>query len=441
MSFEVRQSTQFQINEMVVVTKAGKIDVRSIFEELSIFDSIMQPCMSGNIVIKDAIGLSNKLLLDGSEFLLVDISKDKDSLAIKQSFHIYKLTNRKQDNQTSETYILHFVSDEYVYSEQQKINQVYDDTYSNAAYGILTDYLQTPYSKLNAYFDNSYGIRNIVIPNLKPIEAISWCAKRALDVDGLPNFLFFENQVGYNFVSLSTLLTSAPLFDVNFDIKNISDSVENEMKGARDVKVISQFDFIKSTRSGVYSGSFVGFDPLTRTIRTKEIKYGDHYDLTKKGNDLPNFSAVTNRENRLNTDMTDSRKTLFYFGEALETSSYVKDRDPTSITKTENPEKFIFQRKAILDNLVQQRVRMTLPGNFAITSGYNLNLKMPTRAAQTRGASNEDTSLSGKYLIIGTRHIITYQKHETVVEVVTDSTNKPFIPLEQSSDQYEAIFY
>jgi hypothetical protein len=66
---------------------------------------------------------------------------------------------------------------------------------------------------------------------------------------------------------------------------------------------------------------------------------------------------------------------------------------------------------------------------------------MPTRAAQTRGASNEDTSLSGKYLIIGTRHIITYQKHETIVEVVTDSTNKPFIPLEQSSDQYEAIFY
>lgn len=441
MSFEVRQSTQFQINEMVVVTKAGKIDVRSIFEELNIFDSIMQPCMSGNIVIKDAIGLSNKLLLDGSEFLLVDISKDKDNLAIKQSFHIYKLTNRKQNNQTSETYILHFVSDEYVYSEQQKINQVYDDTYSNAAYGILTDYLQTPYSKLNAYFDNSYGIRNIVIPNLKPIEAISWCAKRALDVDGLPNFLFFENQVGYNFVSLSTLLTSAPLFDVNFDVKNISDSVENEMKGARDVKVISQFDFIKNTRSGVYSGSFVGFDPLTRTIKTKEIKYGDHYNPNKKGNDLPNFSAVTNRENRLNTDMTDSRKTLFYFGEALETSSYVKAKDPTSITKTENPEKFIFQRKAILDNLVQQRVRMTLPGNFAVTSGYNLNLKMPTRAAQSKGQSNEDTSLSGKYLIIGTRHIITYQKHETVVEVVTDSTNKPFIPLEQSSDQYEAIFY
>lgn len=441
MSFEVRQSTQFQINEMTIVTKAGKIDVRSIFEELSIFDSIMQPCMSGNIVIKDAIGLSNKLLLDGSEFLLVDISKDKDELAIKQSFHIYKLTNRKQNNQTSETYILHFVSDEYVYSEQQRINQVYDDTYSNAAYNILTDYLQAPFSKLSAFFDGSYGIRNIVVPNLKPIDALNWCAKRALDIDGLPNFLFFENQVGYNFVSLSTLLTNEPLFDVNFDVKNITDSVENEMKGARDVKVLSQFDFIKNTRAGVYSGSFIGFDPITRTIKTKEIKYGDHYLPNKKGNEQPNFSAVTNRENRLNTEMTDSRKTLFYFGEELEKSSYVKSKDPTSLTKTENPEKFIFQRKAIFDNLVQQRVRMTLPGNFAITSGYNLNLKMPSRSAQSKGQDNADTSLNGKYLIIGTRHLITYQKHETIVEVVTDSTNKPFIPLEQSNDQYEAIYY
>ena len=39
MTFEVKKSTQFKINELVVVTKAGNIDISGIYEEIKIFDS------------------------------------------------------------------------------------------------------------------------------------------------------------------------------------------------------------------------------------------------------------------------------------------------------------------------------------------------------------------------------------------------------------------
>ena len=35
-----------------------------------------------------------------------------------------------------------------------------------------------------------------------------------------------------------------------------------------------------------------------------------------------------------------------------------------------------------------------------------------------------DETLSGKYIITGVRHIIRFDKHETVIEVATDSTKK-----------------
>jgi hypothetical protein len=35
----------------------------------------------------------------------------------------------------------------------------------------------------------------------------------------------------------------------------------------------------------------------------------------------------------------------------------------------------------------------------------------------------KDLSVDGKYLIIASRHIITYNKHETVIEIARDSTN------------------
>ena len=52
MTFEVKKSTQFKINELVVVTKAGNIDISGIYEEINIFDSIFLPVMNGKILIK-----------------------------------------------------------------------------------------------------------------------------------------------------------------------------------------------------------------------------------------------------------------------------------------------------------------------------------------------------------------------------------------------------
>jgi hypothetical protein len=63
-----------------------------------------------------------------------------------------------------------------------------------------------------------------------------------------------------------------------------------------------------------------------------------------------------------------------------------------------------------------------MPGNFHLTSGYNINLTAPGFQKQRKGAE-KDLSVDGKYLIIASRHIITYNKHETVIEVARDSTN------------------
>jgi len=54
MTFEVKKSTQFSINELVIVTKNGNIDISNIFEELNIFDSMFLPVMNGKILIIDA---------------------------------------------------------------------------------------------------------------------------------------------------------------------------------------------------------------------------------------------------------------------------------------------------------------------------------------------------------------------------------------------------
>jgi len=440
----IQNSNQFKINELVIVTKAGKIDITSIYEEINIFDSIMMPVMSGNVLIVDAVGLSAGLLFDGSESILIDITKfNDDSIAgFKKAFRIYKQSDRNIITPNSEGYVLHFVSDELFFSDQQKINQSYEETYSEIIKKILINYLEVPVNNLKGIYSDSSGVRNVVIPNLSPIDAIQWCSKRAIDNNQSPNFMFFQNFTGYNFASLSKLLTQPEILDIKFLTKNLSTSSPlDEISGAKSFEVLSMTNLIERTRSGVNAGTFIGFDPITRTIETKLINYNDHYSNMKHGNDTANFTSIQNRDGKENSQNFNSRKSLSIFGAARKFSEYIKKNDPTSISTNESFEDFVFQRKAIIGNLMSKRLKIVMPGNFQLSSGFNVNVQAPIFGEKEKNNNEEDKSLSGKYIIIASRHVIGFEKHETIIEVASSSSGNDFIPSSNFAQVQEIMEY
>lgn len=444
MSFSIQKSTQYKIDEVVIVTKSGKIDVSSIFTEINIFDSILMPVMSGNIMIRDSLNLSGQLYFDGSESLLISLKKDQDSndLSFKKAFRIYKQTDRIADGPATVKYLLHFVSDELIYSDQQRINQSYENKYSEIVKSILIDYLKVPKNNLGGIYEPSSGIKKVIIPNLRPLEAIQWCAKRAVDLNYSANFLFFQNITGYNFATLSTLLSQKEIIDIKYQTKNLDNNTAfNEMQGARYLEILSLNDIIDKTRSGVNAGKFIGFDPVTRSIKTKNISYGDHYLNMTHGNKNPNFSSIQNRDGMENSEAFNSRKTVSIFGYEKQFSKYIKKKDPTSISKEENIENWYFQRKAIFKNLMSKKLKIVMPGNFQLSSGFNVNVDAPQIGVFNKNSNENDKSISGKYMIVASRQIISFEKHETIIEVASSSSPIDFIPQSSSEEQSEILEY
>jgi hypothetical protein len=411
--------------------------------------------MHGNIVIVDSRGLTDTLALDGSENLIVDIRKNKtdgseSSFTFKKVFRIFRQSNRKNLNQNSEAYVLHFISEEYILSEQLRVNQSYVDTYSDIALSIMQNYLDIDVEKQfddGAIYGASEGLKKITIPNLHPIDAIDWCAKRSLDNNESPSFLFFENNKGYNFVSLSTLLSIPPVASLNFTPKNLNlgdKTEETQLMGIKDFKVLSQFDFLKSVQNGVYAGKFIGFDPITRTIAQREITFDDHYYTGEHGNKIPNLAVVDNRKGLNNTQMFDAKQSVYVFGYYRQENEYINENDPESLTFVDDPYKYIFQRRAIIQNFMNQRIQATLPGNFQITSGVNVKLLVPKFSQKLNNEDNLDKSLYGNHLIIATHHCIQPNKHEVVIEAASDSSNREYgvlktTPIEDSDYNSEPL--
>lgn len=437
----ILQSTQYDIIKLAITTKDGRLgfDVRQVFEEINLFESLLMPCMSGNIVIRDATGFASKINFDGSEYIEIDIAKDahvENSMFFKKRFVIYKLTDRKEVNQRSELYTLHFVSEEFILSEQKKIRQSYNGTYYDMVVKILGDHLKVPFETIVdgsksgiANMEMTRGKHSVVIPNLSPFKAIEHISKRAISNSGTPDYLFWQTQIGYNFMSLGTLLSYDPYYKITYGTKNISlltggEHISDEIYGARDIKIISQFNMAENIQSGVYAGKFIGFDPLTRTVKVQDMSFDKIYGLTKKhANDNPMNTQFYNKEGTVASQMYDSRITLYPFQENRRENSHLKSKDVKTATTIDDSHNYILQRKVIFANLLQRRLRVTLPGNFSLSAGNNAEMEIPNRFVE-KDVDGIDETLSGKYIITSVRHIIRYDKHETVIEVATDSQMK-----------------
>lgn len=423
--YDIPQSTSFEIQRLAITTDYGVIDVSAMYVEINLFDSVLQPCMSGNILIQDAVGLANKLAFDGSEFITISISKSGFFLPYNKTFHIYKMSHRKATNLNMETYILHFSSEEFVYSEQQRVQQHFFEKHSDVVGNILSNYLSVPDNRIHV--EESRGVRQSVLPKMKPLEAITWCAKRALDENYRPNFLFFENLQGFFFASLSSIMKNGAIATIKNSVTNLGqDSTSNDFLSAKKLEVVSQYDYIDNTRAGLYAGTFIGFDPMTRTYKKIQMDLNSNLGKSELANDYKNKSNYRNPGAVINTKMFDSKIEVFPFSMEREKTPWLLYNDPVNTLSEDSPEKWLFQRNAILKNMTSRVVRVAISGNFALTSGYNINMLVPVRAQKADNDPDEnlDMSLSGRYLIIASRHIIRYDKHETILELATDSTNQ-----------------
>lgn len=421
----IAQSTQFVVLQMSITNRDGTVenDIRGIYQELNIHDNMMMPCMSGSILLYDAVGLSSKLKFDGSQYLSLKIIKDSehpDELTIDKKFVIYKQTNRSLVNQTTEMYILNFVSEEFIYSQQKKIRQSFSGTYSDMVYSILVDYMLAENNI--GTIETTRGIRNYIASNTTPIDTIENICKRSVNEKGLPDFMFWETKEGYNFMSLSTLINENVIANIEFGVKNLGEESSTDLFGARDIKVISQFDMSENVHQGAYAGRFIGYDTLTRTIQIRDVSLHDIYEKTNHANENSMNAGMSNKENKSAHEMFDSRVTLYPFQSSKIDSPWFKQKVPDTLNSLDDSEEYILQRKSIFQNLLQRKLRIVMPGNFGFSSGYMVNLNVPNRSNDGNDEPG-DKSLTGKYIITGTRHTIRADKHETILEVATDSTN------------------
>jgi hypothetical protein len=421
----------------IVGVSGHPTDVSAMVVEINYFEDIFSNFVSGALVINDSVGLIQMFQFQGQEVLILEIDKPGLDDPLKKTLRIYKHSGRSQTKTSNENYIIHFCSEEAYLNEQYKISKSYKNMIiADIVHGILENDLKiNPDLLIN--FDKTSGVHDILVPNLKPFQAINWLttfAQADQDKNAGAFFLFYEDKYGFSFRSVLNLYKQKTARKYKYEEKNLKSTqndlisdVNKEFVNVIAFEHISAFDSISAVKQGTMASKTITIDPL-------RLKFGenahDYNEYTKNVQSLDYASLPNSAENRMGDTMNKTTGAVKF---VISTSGqsenkYIKDKEVP--VNEFSPEKTTSVRSSQLSLMWSNRIKIIIPGDIGLTVGMIVDFDKP-EISYNNPQSKEKTSdpiYSGKYLITALRHIITQEnRFTTILELCKDSyPNKTF---------------
>ena len=209
--------------EQVLMTKFNgqdKMNITPQVMEFTLYQTIFDSLIKADMVIGDGIGLMNNYPLTGEETIDVAVSfNDKNgNRNIKNlKFVISAIKDIKTDDQArTSVFAIDLVSIEAFINAKTRVSHAYKDTIENMIKSIYGEYVTSRLNlgipgrptgiqvkPLNIIQDTTKTTR-LVIPNIKPFDAINWLCKYAISSEPSMYYthVFYETLEGFQFKPL-----------------------------------------------------------------------------------------------------------------------------------------------------------------------------------------------------------------------------------------------
>ena len=412
---KLRFAGDVSIDFVKITTPSGLFyDVTPQMMGLQIFEDLFAPFMTGSIIIRDSVDLLNAFPFTGQEYLEMRVSTPENKSGhIEGKFYIYKMSNREIVGDKSIVYELHFITQEAIADLNKTVSRAFDGKVSELAQNIMEDLdvgLQIT-KKIN--IEETKNKIKYISNFWSPVRNLKYLCDHALNQNDNPNYVFFENRAGFNFVSLDTLYANTDFVEHfvkdNFVRTEIGDmdyrNNDEDYRRIRTLTIPVVYDYMDSLQTGMIGSKQYSFDIVSKNVDIKE------YDM---------FGAFP-EHNALNVNPLFSRKTIF------RPNAFIINRqrhwDNFTDKGDSSNSKFLQKRISLLKAADASKIQIVVPGRTQYTVGQKVLVelyKMETVDDQNKD-DILDKYLSGAYVIGAINHFIDRDKHECTMELFKDS--------------------
>ena len=420
-------------------------DLRSGVVSVDYYEDILSPTVTAKIRVintgdsispKDPIdpkktdgskqSIYNGLPLRGGERLSMKIldqgkannnGKEKTGLNFtdpKKYLFVSSITQVLQETQR-ESFLLNLVSREAITNETTRVMKRYNGPISGTVRKILTDPLigfNVDESKLDDIVESTRGSYDFVGNLRKPFSTlISLASKSVPDVskNATAGFVFFQNQDGFKFASIDSLIKEPSKATYTYtDVNESSITRNNDFKILK-YSVDKNQNLIENLRMGTYSFVRLAFNPLTFAFSQTKYNYGAKEGIKNLGKDLelPKISDDSNLT--LNQLPTRTVSQIVDVGAAVGVST----------DTNYSPEEYQGQNIVRYNLLMTQNISMMVPCNTDLKAGDIITCEFPKISREDKNEIDQETS--GKYMIKELCHHFEAKRSFTSMTLVRDT--------------------
>lgn len=455
----VTQLNGLELYKCQILSAENKIiDLKPTLVEINYFEDIFSNATSGNIVLNDSGGLHNAYSWCGDEFVLLEFDKpgnlDKNK-RFRGMFRIFKTQGRHlTGREFNETFVLHFCCEEEFLSNRMQLNKSYKQMrISDIVKDIALNVLKIPKDKFpDTNIEPTFGKYDIVIPNMRPLEAVAWLCTMAIadnssgshgGPEGGATYLFYKNRYGWNFRSILSIFNNIPKFEYKspfkkskntsgywYGTKNLSPKEDmnfdfDPFEQIISYQIVDNHDAMDMMQSGMVSNKLIAIDYLRRTHEEKVFDYEKYFNnhLAKKVEMYKTYNKnpiLSNAEDRFKKKHNEYQPVVKIAPSTTnqKNNPYIKERQPNI------PQNFVENtipyRFAQLGLINFNRLKLLISGDPYIAIGNIIYIHFP-QAKEEKGTKPLDRFLKGRYLVSAVRQRFDQGVYETVLECVKDA--------------------
>lgn len=413
-------STQFQIGQIEIDGK----DVIGLFQNISIYENIYSPVITGSIVLLDTDNADfiMKNQIEGNEEITFEFTNAKDK-QLKFTGVLNGLRNKATKNQRT-MYTFDFTSNEVRKNEGQFITKRFKEEPKK----IVESMIEKLGGKVDKV-DGSGKPMNFLGTRKRPTDIIKHVLTHGIATESKPSytekgksqseknsgttgFLCWQTLDGYRFNSVDKILKGEGGENVGtftHQLQNHGKTLEEGMESIIDYDFTQIGDVQSKLRSGAFKNVNVSMDMETGLY--KEFTYDDTKNMTDKMKkivgDLPTR----------------------YFCRPFSSELFGNDTNKSGKDEWDQSRQFLSQNAVRQNTFADQFGNFTLPPRFDVKAGDVFEAKIPKVNPDQNGGYNEKHS--GNYVIKQVGHHLfsdgaAYTKVKTVRSTIQqdDQTSK-----------------
>ena len=390
-----------------------KIEITQIVQNITILQSIYRISVELEIIIVDNNNYFRELELCGQEKITLvfskkeNLKKDKKPQSVTKEFFVYEFPFLTKTSENTQVFKLRCSSNHTLKNIYKYISGYYSDTAENILKNILIEKLGI--DKNNIIVSENIDKKvSLIIPNIRPFDAISLILKRFVDNNNAPVFCYETLNDKINIKSYTEIIEQKEIDKYSYSELNAvgektftPEEYEKMKFGIRSLSCEKGFSKFKRLNEGAYCSSLESFDIATRTYKKEDFS---SKDLSMKSL-YPNktFSPNLNFENESFDQLYLSKKDFL----PINSKSFENDSSYSQVGL--NVTKY---RNSYIANMEHFTLELEIAGDFDLYPGKVIEIE--TRYYEEndnygKNITGTDEYISGKYIIISVIHTIEKQ--------------------------------